>query len=311
MCNTKVCVLVSTYNGEKFIKEQLDSLLSQEEICLSIVVRDDGSSDKTLSILQTYSTQDSRISYYQGSNIGPTGSFFELVDNAPESDYYAYSDQDDVWDKNKLKIAVDLLEKEESMKPNLYYSNLRVVNEEMTFFRNSHSVPLVQNKKYGCLVENMSTGCTTVFNAKTRNYIQKLISCGGYDKNYYLMHDAWTYIICKIFGNVVYDFNPHISYRQHENNVVGTSLKLNAISYKNKFWNIFKSEGQPRSRGASLFLECFKNELQQDELKEVLKLANYKYSIRNRIALLFDKEICMHTWITDFCYRIQILIGQV
>ena len=95
----KVLILLSTYNGERYIKEQIESLLKQENVKVSILVRDDGSTDGTINILNEYQKQG-KLKWYTGENLKPAKSFMNLVENAPEYEYYAFCDQDDVWLKD-------------------------------------------------------------------------------------------------------------------------------------------------------------------------------------------------------------------
>ena len=106
----KVCVLMSTYNGEKYLKEQIDSILKQKGVKVNLLVRDDGSTDNTLSLLEEYKKKG-LLDYCCGSNMKPARSFMELLSIAPDSDYYAFSDQDDYWEHDKLFNAVKNTEK--------------------------------------------------------------------------------------------------------------------------------------------------------------------------------------------------------
>ncbi|MBQ4399872.1 MAG: glycosyltransferase, partial [Alphaproteobacteria bacterium] len=103
-----VLVLMSTYNGEKYLKTQLDSILAQQGVNVQILVRDDGSSDGTLPILQAYAAQG-KLTYYTGPNLKPAKSFMDLIYNAPQADFYAFADQDDYWLPEKLICAVNKL----------------------------------------------------------------------------------------------------------------------------------------------------------------------------------------------------------
>ncbi len=113
----KLIVLLSTYNGEKYLAKQLDSLLEQELSPDKIIIRDDGSNDGTLSIIKDYAEQNKIIEYYCGENKGPAGSFWDLICNCEKADYYALCDQDDYWFKDKLKVAVETIEKEDNNIP--------------------------------------------------------------------------------------------------------------------------------------------------------------------------------------------------
>lgn len=301
-----VCVLLSTYNGEKYIREQIDSLRLQEGVTLTILVRDDGSTDGTVDILKKYAEVDDRIFYYVGANIKPAQSFFDLIRRAPKADYYAFCDQDDVWDRDKLFIAVEMLEKEDKSKPNMYYSNLRVVDQDLAFYRLSHSEPSVQKSKYSALTEDMATGCTIVFNDIAEEMIRNNLPA------YCSMHDTWVYMVCKFLGNTIYDFNAHVSYRQHGDNVVGTYLKKKTYKiYISRIRRLFNRKLQPRYNNACNFYKAFGNILDEKDAEKVLKLVNYKRSFKDKVNLLIDKEIHASSRNRELRYKVLVVLGIV
>ena len=101
-----VCVIMSTYNGEQYIRQQLASILEQTYKGIQVLIRDDGSSDKTVEILHEYQSRYPNIQYYTGNNMGAAQSFYDLLKHVPmEADYIAFSDQDDVWLEGKVKAA--------------------------------------------------------------------------------------------------------------------------------------------------------------------------------------------------------------
>ena len=106
MKNKEVVILISTYNGEKYLAEQLDSLLNQTYQNIKIFIRDDGSKDKTIDIIKEYQKKSEKIFLTEGKNIGFINSFFELLKLSNNADYYAYCDQDDVWMEDKIERAV-------------------------------------------------------------------------------------------------------------------------------------------------------------------------------------------------------------
>ena len=116
-CRKKVsvAVLLSSYNGETFIRDQIESILHQVgDFSLHLIIRDDGSIDCTKNIIETIAKENSNISIYEGKNIGVNASFYELIKIAPKVDYYAISDQDDIWLPEKLQIAISALEENPS-----------------------------------------------------------------------------------------------------------------------------------------------------------------------------------------------------
>lgn len=301
-----VIVLLSTYNGEKYLANQIDSLLCQEGVRVSVLARDDGSKDSTISILKDYSTKFSNFSYYEGSNCGPAKSFLDLITRAGNADYYALCDQDDVWDKDKLACAVNRLNELNYDKPNLYHSNLRIVDENLNFYRMSHSMRLCNSNRFSSLAENLCTGCTAVFNHKAKELIT------GRLPQYCTMHDTWVYMICMLLGNVVYDETAHISYRQHGNNVVGTYLKKSRWKIlKERLLRLFKRGLQPRYVNAKNFYECFETVMDDECKKKVLKIVNYKKSFVDRISLFFDKDIKATTKYGNLRFRLHVLWGTV
>ena len=208
----KVQVLLSTYNGEKYLKEQIESIIKQEEVEISLLVRDDGSTDKTIEILEEISKNNRNIKIYKGENKGPARSFMELVQKSEEVDYYAFADQDDIWETKKIISAVKKLNNPDI--PELYISSLTIVDENL----NNIEKKEIQGKFTfeDEMIKNFATGCTQVFNKKLRNIINL------YEPQYIIMHDSWITRVCyAIGGNVVIDKNSYIKYRQHSNNVVG------------------------------------------------------------------------------------------
>lgn len=299
-----VTILMSTYNGEEFLVPQLNSLLSQEKIAFQILVRDDGSKDNTLTILKQYSERYNNFNYYSGVNIGPAKSFFDLIKNAPESDYYALCDQDDVWDSDKILCALNMLKEIDKCKPSLYYSNLRIVNKNLEFYRNAHDKSLVSTNKYTSLTENYCTGCTAVFNNILRHIVERHIP------DYCSMHDAWIFMTCSLLGNVVYDFKPHISYRQHGGNVIGTPLKRNNMKLiKSKIMRLLSKDLQPRYLNACSFYSCYEGIMDNETSRKVMKIVNYKKGLKSRLELLFDPDIIPSTLYDRLRFAVHIFLG--
>ena len=306
----KVCVLLSTYNGEKYLQEQLDSLYVQEGVEVTILARDDGSSDETVEILKRNAALHNNLSWYTGENVRPAKSFLDLIKESSKQhyDYYAFCDQDDRWDKDKLKCAVDMLELEDNTKPNLYFSNLRIVDQDLNYYRLSHASASgrQQRSKYSCLTEDMATGCTIVFNKTASEYVM------SHFPNYCSMHDSWVYMICKFFGKVIYDFDAHIDYRQHGDNVVGTYLEKKSFQMGwKRFKRLFNRTLQPRYNNAINFYECFGDRLDAKDKEKVLEIVHYKDSLSAKMKLLNDKEIYGTSRSRDLRYRGLIILGIV
>lgn len=209
-----VNILMSTYKGEKFLHDQIGSILSQTYSDFVLHVRDDQSPDNTFELLEAYARKDPRIHVYRGKNLGPALSFLELLRNSdPSCRYYVFCDQDDVWLPNKLEAMLELSEPKDTGKPLLYACRLELVDDDLSFLGHS-----IIPRKFGfgnALVQNCMTGCGMAMNRAARDLIVR------HAPDEMLMHDWWAYLVVSAFGKVVFDERPLVKYRQHGNNVVG------------------------------------------------------------------------------------------
>lgn len=235
----KVLILLATYNGEKYLKEQLESLFNQEKVDIYILVRDDGSKDRTCNILEYYQTKG-KIKWYSGKHLNVQKGYFDLMKKAKEfnTEYIAFCDQDDVWDKDKLDIAIRHLKKSDSDTPALYYCGQRLVDENLNFIAN-HSL----NKKRTLITRFVLSdfaGCTGVYN---RALLKEIVK---FEPDYMLMHDTWILKVCLCLGGNVYvDSNCHMSYRQHDGNTLGLGRNLPAyIKQFKQYFNEYQVERQ-------------------------------------------------------------------
>lgn len=216
----RVLVLMATYNGEKYLQEQLNSLYAQQDVEVEILVRDDGSKDSTQKILEENS-KEHNLTWYQGEHKNVQRGFFELMQKGAEKDYrfYAFSDQDDVWDQDKLSIAVDRIKGFSG--PSLYYAGQHLVDENLEFIED-HKLNKDRSLKTRFVLSDFA-GCTGVFN---RALVDEVI---GYEPEYMLMHDTWILRVClALGGNVVVDPEPRMNYRQHSGNTLGLGHSLGA-----------------------------------------------------------------------------------
>jgi glycosyltransferase involved in cell wall biosynthesis len=215
MSPPRVAVLMSTYNGARHLEAQLDSLRAQENVEVRVHVRDDGSTDDTLALLKRYAAGWPNLNPpMQGPNLGPAASFLELLRTAPDdADYYAFCDQDDVWLPRKLARAVGRLSAS-GRQPALYCSNVTCVDDKLAVLgtpRENGDARLQH-----LLFENIAYGCTTVMNRAAREAIAARPPERGV-----IMHDWWCALVVAALGEIQYDPEPHILYRQHGGNAIG------------------------------------------------------------------------------------------
>lgn len=301
-----VLILLSTYNGEKYLKEQLDSLLTQKGVSVQLLVRDDGSSDSTIEILREYSSSNDNITVLAESNVGCRKSYNNLMSYAlshlPKFDYYAFSDQDDVWDDNKLSYAVGRLENHVQNPLRLYNSSYRVVDEELSFkyqqaFNRKHTLG-------EALMMINALGCTMVFTDSLMAQTIKIINSEEANSFYMPNHDGWMYLAA-ITSNayIYYDTIPHINYRQHGKNVIGAY----AASAKNRFKRILESKGTKSQISKILLNTCIlKNE---KGIRLLTFNAFYRDSIKIKLKLLFSKDMITNSISVNVAYRILIVFN--
>lgn len=213
MGNSKptISVIMSTYNGEKYLKEQLDSILRQEKVSVKLLVRDDGSADRTMEIVESYKEDD--IKLIRGENKGPAMSFLTALQEAPDADYYAFADQDDYWQKDKLSSAVRMLEKSKGA---AVYSSAYDITDEDLNVQQKNAGFLWEYTLRESLVYRAPLGCTIVMNKAMRDKVIRTLP------RYTRMHDHWTILSAEALGaDILIDKEAHILYRQHAQNVVG------------------------------------------------------------------------------------------
>ena len=297
----KVTVLLSTYNGEKFISEQIESLLAQHGVDVRILIRDDGSSDSTLQIIEGFrSAHPDLIQVKSGPHKGFSGSFYSLVCEAGDSDYYAFCDQDDVWLPDRLKTAVSMIDSDSPV-PEMYFSNATLTDSELKPVKplyDDFSFPPLKSMR---MTDNPSVGCTIVFNKMARDYFIMA------DENKIIYHDFWMYLICSYLGRVIYDDRCSILYRQHKDNVMG---RLD----KKKVWinriKKMKHKLHLREYAASELSRLFGDRIDPSETDKLNILANYRQNLSSRMRLLFHKEIVGPTANKNFWFKLQVLLGS-
>jgi glycosyltransferase involved in cell wall biosynthesis len=212
----RVAVLLSTYNGERWLGEQLDSIFGQTVADVVVKVRDDGSSDGTLDVLGHYEARHPQLQHARGPNLGAAQSFLTLLRGGDGSEAYAaFCDQDDVWEPDHLERALAALATA-GEGPALWCSNVLVCDEQLRPLRRLDIVrrgPSFAN----ALVENVASGTTIVLNRAAAD----LVAAGP--PEHPVMHDAWAYLVVSALGTVLYDPRPSVRYRLHADNTMGLS----------------------------------------------------------------------------------------
>lgn len=221
-----VAILLCTHNGARFLREQLDSIANQSHANWAISVSDDGSTDATRSVLHGFQGDfgQHRLNITSGPAVGSAANFISLVCSPKiTADYYAFADQDDVWERDKLTRSLAWLQAVPSEVPALYCSRTQYIGENGSFLGFSklfERTPTFRN----AVIQSIAGGNTMVFNQSARELFAKTPP----DVKV-VAHDWWSYmLITGCGGRVFYDPVPTVRYRQHGNNIVGQNTTVGA-----------------------------------------------------------------------------------
>lgn len=278
---------MSTYNGQNYIAEQVDSILKQDDVDVHIMVRDDGSSDGTVDIISKYDN----VRLIEGNNMGCERSFYELLKQKYDADYYAYSDQDDVWMPDKLITAIMRLEPNKT-KPMVYGCNLTACDDKMNpigLVHNFNSDVEYYRENRNRVFFNIQ-GCTLVWNRAMQEELWKFTPDPTVAH-----HDSWVNVLAnsKIGGGqFIYDATPHILYRIHGKNTSGfsTNKLCKLLNGLNKYLG---KQHPRRDLFAKMILDNYSEMIDQngEEYKNLCIVRDYKKGVRSKIKLCRSSEL--------------------
>ena len=307
-----VLILLSTWNGNKYLSEQLDSIFSQtiaEDIF--VFARDDGSTDGTQDILDKYASSG-RLYWYQGENVGAARSFHKLMREAPTAVYYAFADQDDVWLSNKVEKARRAIAAETV--PALFSSSKQIVDENLQLMSVPDAKPVSLTAMSMILHTNVLSGCTMLFNdAMRRIYLQAqweqlpfAIGC---------WHDAWLARLASIFGKIIYLDEPDILYRQHGDNSIGVmtsgmALLIRRISTLDFTLKKYR-ENDFSSRTAKSIEEIYQGAIPVVAAEIVHNIAYARTSLVSRLKLFWTSGLSRKPLYEFLVYKLWILLGWI
>lgn len=299
----KIAVLMSTYNGERYVKEQIESILNQKgEFQLFLWVRDDGSTDRTKEILQEYADAG-RLQWYTGSNLKAAYSFLDLIKHCEGYDYYAFADQDDYWMSEKILKGIDMISDEEI--PMLYCANAQLVDCNLNFLDRNVYKQIPKTDFYTVSCAGGLLGCTMIFNQALARLVQRKEL-----PETIIMHDFYIALLCLAMnGQIVYDNCAYIQYRQHENNVVGVSH-----GFRNKLCSRVKEITTKApvtlSEQTNSLLGLYGNEIEQEKRDWLLSIRNCQRSLTARVYLAFSRKVKYINWNMSIKNRLAILFGN-
>ena len=205
----KAAVLLCTYNGSSYVEEQIESILNQSWPNLHLYILDDCSTDSTPEILKRYAGHPKVTLCLNTENLGYPNSFYHLLSKITDADYYAFSDQDDVWFPDKIRRAISRLVRCDPEKPALLYANYYVSDDQLHILHDVKGPARKPDFPYSLYSSSLGLGFTYVLNKKARD----LVTANPPEK--YLTKDWWIGMCCAAFGNVCYDPRPCALHRRH------------------------------------------------------------------------------------------------
>lgn len=302
-----VVIFLSTYNGARYLGEQLDSIIRQSHPYWQIAVSDDGSSDESLEILQEYQAQvgSIRFSIKAGPRQGFSANFISLVtEKSISADFYSFCDQDDIWHEDKLERAVAWLEQIPAGQPALYCGRTRLVDDHGRHLGES---PLFSKRPSfsNALVQSLAGGNTMVFNDSARRL---LVDAG---KLSVVSHDWWIYLLVSgANGHIRYDETPSIDYRQHSGNQIGanSSVSDRVLRLRRLFAGHFKQWNDVNIES----LLCCQHLLAEQHRETLLAFAMArKKSLLSRCRGILSSGVYRQTLLGNLGLIVAILLAKI
>lgn len=299
----QIQILLSTYNGEKFLRQQLDSYVALEGFeQIKVLIRDDGSTDRTKDILREYQEKYG-FEVILGRNIGVTRSFFELLCCSDKfCKFFAISDQDDVWIAEKFTRALKMLSPMPQDIPLLYASLSEVVREDLTLMGTTLN-PVRDVGFYNAMVQNIAPGHTQVYNRK----IVDLLIEHSFDE--VTVVDWWIYLVAGALGRVVFDRNCTVKHRQHGKNAVGYQLgKIERTLTRIKKLN--RHDGNAISRQLKSFYNIYGEMLKEEYRVELENYLNSLKTLKSRIAYVVNCKAYRQTKFETILFKTLYVLGK-
>lgn len=276
-----VVVIISTYNGASHIIRQLNSIFAQKGVDTKVVIRDDNSKDNTIEVVKKYICDypERKIKLIQGDNVGFAKSFWTGLSLSGIADFYAFSDQDDVWKPEKLIHCISVM-KDSYEIPQMAYCkmqrsdvNLNKLDEQVEILKPS------QLTKKLTLIKTYNYGAATVMNKSAKELV-----CRMWPKVDDLPHDMWVGTLCYWFGKVHYIDEELYYWIRYDTSVTGEGTKGTGINYRLK--RTMQKKSYPNICNA--LLEGYSDLLLPEDKKFLEKIKNYKTSLKDKIFLLAD-----------------------
>jgi rhamnosyltransferase len=295
----KVQILLSTYNGEKYLSDQIESICKQTFENWELIIRDDGSTDSTVKIIQKFADANKNIIFLNKENIanlGVVNSFFELM-RLGSGDLYMFCDQDDIWLPDKIEYSLGLIKTSNSDNvPLAACTDVSETDLELNITRKKlYLNPRTRFKEI--LVENRAQGSTMIFNDACRKIALQIEPID------IPMHDWWIALVASCFGDLIFGEKVTMLYRQHENNVEGSKKSTKGI-----ISSITKRKKQIFSQ-AIIFKNTYPD-IPAENLTILNQLISLGTEKKDAFKILFGNELSTNNVFKSLLLRISVLFGK-
>lgn len=308
-----VNIIMCTYNGEPYIEAQIRSILNQSYENIRIYIKDDGSSDNTINIIRELSSIDNRIVIVDGpKGLGYPVCFMYTLFNADNSEYYAFCDQDDVWNSDKVERAVKCLKKYRGRDiPILYFSGVDYCNDKLDFIRKSrfasHYVGPMELPVEIAMFGGDALGMTYVFNDKVRDALSI-----AYDNGYKNFKDGFIKIYCALAGNIIYEKESSALYRRHSSATTNSSNSSNIYArYVSMIYQLYLDPNLNNDfeKTMDCIQKLFSKQIRHDA-QRIFDLFSAPKSFWKNIKRAFWRKRYRVMWADELGYRLAFFLGR-
>lgn len=304
MTEKKIAVLLSSYNGEKYIEEQVESILNQTYKNFTLFIRDDCSKDNTVEVLKKYSENEKVVFLSSEKNLGYPEGFYEMLRRVDGYDYYSFSDQDDVWNEDKLERAVNILSGSDDSKPCLAFTNYDVVDEELNFIRRSQGPSCNPDFNYS-LFSSVGLGFTYVIN----NALKELLLAKRSVKT--VTKDTWIGMLACAFGTAYYDCASTALHRRNDG-AFSPQDRTFFQTQKDRFKKYFKTDGFKYIKDVmDEFCEMFYDTLSPKDQKIIKRFVDRRKNPITVLKKVFYPHRLRYDIKDELMLRIIFLIGKL
>lgn len=300
---SSVLIMMSTYNGGENIIRQVESIINQEKVDVSLLIRDDGSDDNTLKVLKKIEKDFDNVNVVYGKNIGWKKSFLDLVYQASLNyDYYGFSDQDDIWFSDKVSALINAMETDPTSMPKLAHCNSLSVDGELKKRNEQETRTACPPNFKAAIATEYFQGCGMLWNKQAMELVRLYRP-----ENEDLAHDYWIGLVCYLFGKVYFCEEPKFYHIRYEDN---SSEDGNVWKGRLKRLKKFISKSKVYMNPSEDLYKGYYSLLNREQLSFIKEVILYRVSLLNKIKLIVDRSFIRPSTIATLLFKTSILLNK-